>query len=167
MGGSPTNLPWLSHQIEDGPVISQGGIVIKILAEEALNVGDIVFVNTDGKAEKSSTAGDYTSVAGVVVGGEAYSNIMDYVADELDNPSPVGYAASTIEDQYVLVQISGIAWVVAADDGITAGLSLGVGTVAGRLDPASDETTVGVTLSAGDDGDPVKILIQPKIIPSP
>lgn len=126
-------------------------------ASASLKVGDIVFVTAAVSGvptvTKSATAANYAGFVGVVVGGPATQNYAVY---------GTGAAACDAIGQYVLVQIDGIALVV-AEGTITAGTNFSVistATTAGRVIAGTTQgAMVGIPLQDAVSGDELRILI--------
>ena len=140
-----TNLPWIRHEPADADDATEyvGGHVVRLVAASTtLNTGDCVYLSAAKTVDKSSTTANYVSFIGVVVGGE--STHYQCVSKEAD----VGIEAA-LAGKGVLVQITGIAWVLTAA-AYDLGDALQVATTAGAVD---DSTTtaqcyVGIAITA-------------------
>lgn len=127
------------------PASAYGGIVIPMLATAALNVGEAVYVSAAGHVDKGATA-NLAAGMGVVVGGQA-SRWRCYPE------VPFGSVAASAAEQWVLVCVYGKARAL-SDAAVAAGVAVGFGGTAGRLDDlVTDATTVvgtrlGKSLSA-------------------
>lgn len=129
-----------------------------MIAADTLLVGDVVFCSDDGTVNKSDTAADYVAFVGVVVGGTKTGLTVS------NNLADVGVVEAADEDEEVIVQCSGVTYVVSAA-ALAVGVPLQVVTTAGRVDDAVFVAgqTIGIALVAATDADEViPILIQPK-----
>lgn len=141
-GGSKgvTNNNYVGSGIQYGKA-RLGGSVIRLKAGVALKLGDAVYCSADETVSKSATSSNHDEVMGVVVGGENtnFQVIEDSAAYN------VMTAADANED--VLIQISGICYVICAA-AIAAGqrLVLDTGT-AGRAKAAADVTVTSTGLT--------------------
>lgn len=141
---------------------SVGGTVVEFVAAGTLLVGDAVFLtSTDskgGEVNKSATAADYQTAAGIVVGGESTFMQVGTLSGD------VGVTAATVGKR-VLVQVNGKVWGV-ADGTVAVGARVGVGTgAAGRLEDTTVATagqTLGISLGAGTTGAAMLVLITIK-----
>lgn len=126
----PTTYPWIDHRVDDTSICPQGGIVVPFTAAAALNTGDVVFLSAAGTVNKSAVAANYTAFMGVVVGGkQLYGEVLDA---RYNQTAITGVLAANANDE-VLVQVSGIAKVVAAAAVAVGGL-LQVMTTSGQVD---------------------------------
>jgi hypothetical protein len=152
----PTSFRYInpSRDIETGGEL--GGEVITLNAASALNVGDAVLLDANGRAEKSSAVGNYGTRLGIVVGG--------YLTGGLVRPerlNDIGVAATNAVGQSVLVLIVGIAYAVAGENFASSQkISAGIGA-SGRVGTtgAAAGNYIGYSLEAGTTGNPVKILV--------
>jgi len=132
-----------------------GGVVEVFTSGAALNTGDCVYLSAANTVNKSLTAANYAGFIGVVVGGR--STQMNII-------TKTGFAATSASGQEVLVQVSGIATVVAGGT-ITAATNFSVmpdaagtagrvvaGTTAGQM--------LGTALTTGSSGNEMQILIR-------
>ena len=157
MSGPATNFSWLTNQVNDGEIASQGGTVRKYTAGATLLTGDIVYMASDGTVKKSTTAALYAGYLGVVVGGYSYSP-DENISDTLDNTVSTGLTAA-LATEFVLVQSDGIALVTldnTSDPGVVVGPDA---SAAGRVSGAVTTFVVGVLIEGGVQGDVVKMLV--------
>ena len=133
---SPSNFPFLTGEVVDkfaAGDVAVGGIVIKLVAAGALNVGDFVFLSAAGKVNKSNTPANYQAAVGVVVGGKntGMQCFTDWAA-------AAQISATSADNDEVLVQISGIAYVV-SDAAVAVAAWVGPpATTAGRVDDGAN-----------------------------
>lgn len=152
-----TNLPYVRHEPSNADNQDEyvGGTVVRFKAGAALNVGDVVYISAANTVNKSATTADYAAFAGVVVGG------TDTAFDCISNDSDVGIAACSASGEYVLVQVTGLAWVKAAAATAVA-KTVGVVTTAGQVDDstATAGAYVGTSVTAATNpGDAILMLI--------
>lgn len=124
-----TNLPVLGHRVDD---VDIGGHTMRCTAAAAVKLGDIVYLSGTRTVNKSTTLSNHKLIVGVVVGGA--NTEMKYVTDSAQ------YNVLTVADanELVLIQYSGIAYVIAA-----AAIAVGVPLIpdtstAGRVKAAAD-----------------------------
>lgn len=151
-----TNLPYVRHEPLGADVAAEyvGGQVIRALAGAALLIGDVVYWSAANTVNKSATTAAYAAFAGVVVGG------ANTFFQCIDNDADLGITAADTGEE-VLVQISGIAWVLAAA-ATAAGATVGVVTTSGRVDDstATAGAYVGTSITAAiNAADPILIQI--------
>lgn len=152
----PTNLPYTSNQLTDTEIASVGGNVRKFTAEAALLIGDVVYISAAKTVNKAAVNASYATFAGVVVGGKTFSDMGAVATDDAE----VGNAAAAA-DEWVLVQIDGIAF-IKSDGAILAGSRvIPDATVAGECDVAGANPgyTLGTALVAIPDGSVGEMLI--------
>lgn len=153
-----TSFPFITHakSREDKTAGGTGGIVDVFTSGSALNTGDCVYLSAANTVSKSLTAANYAGFIGVVVGGRSTNmNIID---------NKTGVAATSASGQEVIVQLSGVATVVAGGT-VTAGTHFSVmpdaagtagrvvaGTTAGQI--------LGTALTTGSAAAEMKILIR-------
>lgn len=143
----PSNFNYITHRKRDGDVAPVGGIVLPFLAAATLLVGDVVFLSAANTVNKSATSADYIKFIGVVVGGrQLYGEVID---PDINQTSVVGQTAALVGEE-VLVQITGIAYVVCAA-AVAIAAPLQVVTTSGRVDdPAAVAgQIVGTSLELG------------------
>lgn len=152
----PTAFSWLTHHLprQDKTAAGVGGTVETFTAGAALNTGDIVFFSAANTVNKSNTQANYVGFAGVVVGGAATNNNIT---------TSVGVAATTASGQSVLVQVSGIATVVAGGT-VTVGTNFSVipdtGTAGRVIAGTTAGQIVGNTITTGTAAGTMKIFIS-------
>jgi|SRR6478736_2408542 len=157
----PTHLPYVGLGVDgdDIGVPTYGGQIARYTASGVLKVGDIVYVSAANTVAKSNTQANYATFAGVVVG-----SLSDFDGATVNDDSNL-LGASLTSGATVLVQISGIAKVV-ADAAITVGTRISQGaTTAGRVDDTAFTAgqMCGIALGAATlAGDILAMLIQPK-----
>ena len=124
------------------------GVAVSIYpAQGALLIGDFVFLNASGQAQKSTTLANYTTRAGLVVGGKATDMMVS------DDVNDVGLTAATTAGDGVLVAFCGIFWAIADAAIAAAGVLVGINgtaiTTAGRVVGAATVagSRLGVALS--------------------
>jgi hypothetical protein len=127
-GGSKnvSNTAWRGSGIQYGRA-RLGGDVIRLKAAAALKAGQVVYLSADFTVNISATLTDHDEAVGIVVGGE--NTNMQVLED------PSAYNSFTVADanEDVLVQISGVAYVI-TDAAIAVGLKVIPDTVtAGRV----------------------------------
>lgn len=150
-----TSFSWLTfnRSRQDKNAAEVGGIVETFTAGAALNTGDIVFISAADTVNKSTTQANYVGFAGVVVGG-ALTN---------DNITTTTGIAAAETGQRVLVQVSGIANVVAGG-AVTVGTNFSVipdtGTAGRVIAGTTAGQVVGKTVTTGSSGNVMKILIS-------
>lgn len=107
----PSTHAFLRCEVE--PEVSRfslGGRVIRATCAAALNIGDAVYVDSNGKVNKSGTAATVgASFIGIVIGGSSFDKEGRVYIEPLVYASPV--AASGADGDWVLVQIDGVAQV--------------------------------------------------------
>lgn len=140
-------------------VPTYGGQIARYTANGVLKIGDVVYVSAANTVSKSNTQANYATFAGVVVG-----SLVDFDGAVVgDDSNLVG--SSLTSGAEVLVQISGIAKVV-ADAAITVGTRISQGaTTAGRVDDTAFTAgqMCGIALGAATlAGDILAMQIQPK-----
>lgn len=161
MSYKPTHFPYigLGLDAEDVGVPTQGGTVIRATASGVLKVGDIVYLSAANTVAKSNTQANYVTFVGVVVGG-----LSDFDGAVVNDDSNL-FGASLTTGTTVLVQISGVARVI-ADAAVAAGVRIGQGaTTAGRVDDTvfTAGQMAGLSLTAAAlAGDSLYMLIQPR-----
>lgn len=137
-----------------------GGNTVVMIAEAALKIGDVVFISAENSVNKSGTQADYQAAAGVVVGGGSSGGVDYGIFDE----GAVGLALVGAAKS-VVVQVDGIAYVMAGD-AVSAGNALtGDTATAGRVIPtgATAGQIIGIALTdAAVDGDVIKMLVVHK-----
>lgn len=137
-----------------------GGPTVVLISGAALKIGDVVHITATAKrVTKSTTVGDAATFAGVVVGGGS-----DFGADEaFFDTDNVGKTIVGAAGKSVVVQVAGIANVVAGDV-ITAGAQLMYdNAVAGRVEPGVVAgQVVGIALTAASAGQTLQMLIRPR-----
>lgn len=142
---------------DDANVCVVGGKVARFTSGAALNVGDVVYLSAANTVNKSTTSANYAGFVGVVVGG--YSTGMRIPPET----NVASIAATSGSGQDVLVQIDGIAWVV-AEGTITAGTNFSVictATTAGRVIAGTTAgQMLGTALTTGSSGNFFKMLIR-------
>ena len=154
-----TNNPYVRHEPSSADNATEyvGGNIARFTAGAALLTGDVVYISAANTVNKSSTAAAYLAFAGVVVGGQ------DTFGDCVSNDNDVGITAASASGKWVYVQLTGVAWVVAAA-ALVAGAPLEVATTAGRVDDVATPTSgevVGISITAASNaGDKVLMLIQ-------
>lgn len=147
-----------------GNLSAQGLMIEEFIGGNAngLLVGDIVFMLSNGRAQKTTNPVNYNILLGIVVGGDrTFGNILQ---DDLDIGTP---AALLLER--VLVAWGGIVKGV-ADAAISAGDIIAAGvTTAGRVRTAvTGDFPVGNTLDdASNPGDIVRIFLSISKISTP
>lgn len=151
MSGShaAAGIPWqtLSEDLGEDADTS-GGIVIRVKAAAALNVGDAVFMSAARTVNKSTTATDYARRFGVVVGGD---NFEFHVLQE---DGDVGEQAAAANKD-VLVCVLGLCKVVAGGT-IVAGDRLIADTgTAGRVIVGAQFTIAGTDFTVDSGATPV------------
>lgn len=128
------------------------GVAISIYpAQAATLIGDFVFLNASGQAQKSTTIGNYTTRCGVVVGGKA-TDMM--VSDDIND---VGLTAAAAAGDPTLVAWAGIFWAIADAAIAAAGVLVGIngtsittaGRVVGAATAAGSRLGVAMTTAAG------------------
>jgi hypothetical protein len=151
----PTAFSWLTFAMPraDKSPAAVGGVVEFFTAGGSLNTGDIVYISAADTVNKSATQANYVGFAGVVVGGQLTN---DNVA------TSVGVAAATT-GQRVMVQVSGVATVVAGGT-VTVGTNFSVipdtGTAGRVVAGTTAGQVVGKTLTTGAAAGTMKILIS-------
>jgi ribosomal protein L21E len=134
-----------------------GGIVIRMIADDALLVGDAVYLSSAGKAQKSTTQADYQARVGIVVGGQQTQYQQRLASTD------IGVSAASADGEHVLVMIFGVCYGVASATLATIGTRVtGATTVAGRVGStgAAAGNYVAYTLTAAANiGDAVKLLV--------
>lgn len=139
----PANAGFVGPTVEPGTVLSPGGVTFEYQAAAALNVGDAVFLDSNGEAAKSATTADYQKFIGIVVGGtKTYMRAITRKAD-------VGIPAAAA-DEKVIVCYFGKCYGIAAA-AIALGGLVTVVTTAGALDDAAGATQgqiIGTALEA-------------------
>lgn len=140
--GNVSHNAYRSFGTGKSPTSQEGGDVIYLPAAAALNVGQVVVIDSNGRAATSTTAGTLAAGRiGVVVGGVATN------MEPVDGAANVGRPAATAIDQTVIVLVSGIARVVSGG-AITVGAVIAPDTsTAGRV-AASTTSPIGIALSA-------------------
>lgn len=149
-----TAFPYIRHGINDVEYDSLGGAVILTRAGAALNLGDVVYRSSATQVNKSTTQTNYAGFVGVVVGG---ASLVEYSVGHEYHLSASAIVAAAAANDWVLVQISGIAYVksggaitagtnfaIMADTG-TAGRVI-VGTTAGQMLGVPLETAAGANV---------------------
>lgn len=143
-----TNLPFLRNSISDDAPPLPGGQVVRLIAGASLNVGDAVYLSAAGTVNKSTTAANYQTAIGIVVGGrQTYAALGDQGI--ITATGQVGTLAANI-NEYVLVCFSGIILAVGGA-AIAAGLKVtGDATTAGRISVtgATAGQILGFTMTA-------------------
>ena len=136
-----------------------GGLATLALGAVALNLGDIVFWNsTADTVTKSTTATDYKTFAGVVIGGD-----LTYGKAVPPNKWPAtGTIAVVSAGKLALIQTEGITKMIAAGS-IAAGLTLIGGATAGQVTNSATGQLVGVSIGAGTAGNLMKVHIQRRV----
>lgn len=126
---------------EDGVPMSPGGAVVEATASGALLIGDAVLISAADTVLKTATGTNHKNRLGIVVGGQATFGRV------LTGSDAVGFPAAA-SGEFVLVQISGIAWAVAdaAIAAIMTKLRLGT-TTAGRVLGGTDTTDVAAGIT--------------------
>jgi hypothetical protein len=133
-----TNLTALNLSEDRQETLKPGGEVIRCLADAALKIGDVVYWSSPLSVNKSATVTNYASFAGVVVGGEALG------ADEvfLDG-SLVDTTAAAADGDWVLIQTTGVAYVIAGAAIASVGPVIASAVTSGRI---ASGTTAGQML---------------------
>lgn len=152
----PTNLPYTSNQLTDTEIASVGGNVRKFTAEATLLIGDVVYISAAKSVNKAAANANYATFAGVVVGGKTFSDLGAVATDDAE----VG-ATAAAADEWVLVQITGIAF-IKSNGAILAGSRVIPDTVvAGECTVAGADPgyTLGTALVAIPDGSVGEMLI--------
>lgn len=163
-GGShrPTAFGWINHSEDNGETANEiGGTVVPMIAEVALNIGDVVYMSavTQGNVNKSAVAATTLDrIVGVVVGGE--DTEMSVIQDD----ALIGTKQAAAAGRKVLICISGIAKVLADAAIATVGTKvIDSVVVAGRV--AAGVTKghiVGIALqTAAGVASVVKVLVTP------
>lgn len=137
MPHKPTKIPFVlldtTDEVALGP--ATGGQVLPFTAGATLLVGDVVYLTTTNTVNKTNVIATVgTGFVGVVVGGAAFASDGSVQSDDVNQTTLVGQTAATV-GQRVLVQISGVANVVAGA-AVVAGVAL-----------TSDTTTSGRVLT--------------------
>lgn len=155
---NPTVLSDLTYRQQTGDTTpgEYGGELVRLIAEAALLVGDLVYVSGVNLVNKSATASNYLRFVGFVEIGEALA---------METGLPVGTAAAAA-NQHVLIRRSGIARGIVGATGFTAGTDLAVpsAATADRIIPGTTaDQRVGVALTTqATAGAEVRILIHHK-----
>lgn len=143
-----------------------GGNTITLLAAGALNIGDLVSLTAAGHVNKTLLAADMIRFVGIVIGGGSAPGGGTVGADFARyGTDAVGTAAATAAEQAVVIQVDGIAYVVAdaavaaivpvTNSAIVAGRVSVTGATAGQI--------IGLTIDAGAGAASViRIKIQPR-----
>lgn len=130
MSGShaPVASPWQVYSEDLGEVAdTTGGIVLRLIAAAALNIGDGVYMSAARTVNKSTTAADYAVMQGIVVGGD--NTFFSVLQEDGD----VGEIAASAAGKGVLVCVHGLCKVVAGDN-IALGVQIAPDTgVAGSV----------------------------------
>jgi hypothetical protein len=103
----PTRSSYIEYASDPDARLSIGGAVIKMKAAAALKLWDVVYLSAALTVNKSATVGNHSKRIGVVVGGANTDNTV--VTDS------ALYDSMTVADadEDVLVQVAGIAYVIA------------------------------------------------------
>jgi hypothetical protein len=139
-----------------------GGTVKRFKAGGTLLIGDAVYLSAEDTVNKATgvAGGNRRVSVGVVVGGQSYQKAGG--SDRVAVASTETGATAATSNQWVLVQISGIAWAV-ADAAVTVNTMVALGaTTAGRLDDVTFAAgdMLGIALdTATSGGDKIKVLI--------
>ena len=155
---NPTNFPYIRHEPSEADNSSEytGGSVVAFTAAATLLVGDVVFLSAASTVDKSTTAANYLAFMGVVVGGDSTFGQC------CGNDSDVGITAALVNKK-VFVQVSGVAWVLAAA-AVAVATPLEVATTAGQVDDVATPTAgeqVGTAITAATNaGDKILMLID-------
>lgn len=136
-----------------------GGNIVAITADTTtLLIGDAVYVTSGGVVTKSTTAANYQTAAGIVVGGTSTGMLIGTTAAD------VGTTAAT-SGQTALVQTNGLCYGV-GDGTVARGALVSVGTsTAGRLEDTTVAVTgqiIGIAMEAGTTGAAMLTLITLK-----
>ncbi len=138
----------------DAGVAQTGGEVKRYTPASTFSKGDVCYISAAGTVSKSATTANYAGFQGVVVGGDLTGGALD-----ADN----GTSVCTATTGYVLVQISGIAY-VRAEGTVTVGTHFAVictGTTAGRVIAGTTAgQMLGTPLETAATGDYFRILIR-------
>lgn len=141
--------------------VDPGLLVVRFKAGSDLDVGDVVYLSDVDEVDKSTTAGDYATIVGIVVGGDAtYGNIVQ--ADE-----DIGTLAAK-DGEWVIVACWGVVKTF-ADDAIAAVGPVAAGTTtAGHAKPLdSSEYPLGIAMDiAGSAGDLIRVFVNPSLTPT-
>lgn len=132
---------------EPGADIGRGvsGVVIEYTANAALKLGEAVYTQAAGVVDKSTTLGNHSLVAGVVVGGD--NTNMQAVSDS----GLINSLTAADAGERVLVLVCGIYWVISGG-AITAGAQIVLDTAtAGRVKAATTiaVSATGLTINSG------------------
>ena len=136
-----------------------GGPTVALIAGAALKHGDVVYVSAARTVNKAAVAANGAKFAGVVVGGGS-----DFGADQAEFETRFVGLAATAANKTAVVQVIGIANVVAGD-AIVAGAQLGFDTTtAGRvLTNTTAGQIIGIALTAAAAaGNTIQMLISPR-----
>lgn len=130
MDSKPTHFSSLAVGALEEERSSTGGRVIRFKANATtLLVGDPVFFSAADTVDKSGTTANYIRFAGIVVGGNGTRYQVAH------DTSMVGMTAA-LAGEDVLVQIDGIAWVV-ANIAVAITDNVIVSTTAGKVTPGT------------------------------
>ncbi len=154
----PTNDPWRISTQDDYAVDDVGGTVIQLEAATALLLGDYVYMTSSGEAAKNTTDTLYVAGLGIVVGGEAFFDMI--IQDAALIAAGTAVAA---DGERVLVCIAGIC-LGYAEATVVLGAQLGPdATTAGRVNDGATATAgqiAGIALAVGGTDVAVKMLVQ-------
>lgn len=135
MGHKPTKFPFIMAGTQDDIALSPavGGTVLPFTAAATLLIGDVVYLSAANTVNKSATAATVgAAFMGVVVGGDTFDRMGQVQSDDINQTTLVGQTAATV-GQRVLVQIAGVANVVAGASAPSAGNQVIGGATAGTV----------------------------------
>ena len=149
-----SNVQWCKHY-PDGDEIKPNGVggdISQFIPVVAMNLGDIVFFSGgNDSVTKGILPSAYNGMAGVVVGGDL---TQDFIAEDAQMASNTILQVCTAGKR-VLVQMSGIAWVMSGAVAVAGGVPVTVdGATAGRVSitGAVSGVIVGTTINASAAG---------------
>jgi len=157
--GRATRFSGIQTANEDSVALAEGYRVVGITAAAATLFGDAVYVDSNGKAAKSTSNGNYLNFLGFAVGGANFNNNVLYGSEN------VGVEVAGA-DEFLLVALPGsIVYGIVGAATTTRGARVSTdSSTAGRVRAqaaASTAYTIGTALeTVGTAADPVLILVQ-------
>ena len=145
-------------KMEQNPI---GFNVWQARAAEALKIGDVVYLNSDGEVAKSATAATVgATFAGVVVGGSKtkYEVVVD--------SGLVGTVVCAADEMVLVAEGPGIVWVNATAATITVGNKISGSATAGLVLSSGSDAQFGIALSIPAGGAAAGGAIKMKFLPS-
>lgn len=136
----PTRFPYIHCSTDADGRAKVGGRTIVLKAAAALKLGDAVYLSAADTVNKSATVGNHDQYIGIVVGGK--NTNMEVINDE----ALVNVATVADADEDVIVQIDGIAYVIAAAAASAGDIIIPDTTTAGRVKAGTTATLIVGTL---------------------